>query len=862
MEISMADTPKPTTTSTRPKRRLDIWNRLAVVILTLFLVACISVFFVLVNIINDPEGMRFSKDGLSTLSNSRIYDNQNNLTYELGSAIGEDVTYEQIPQSVIDAFLSIEDSRYFTHNGFDLPRFMAAALTNLRTGNFSQGGSTLTMQMIDNAFTKNQESKLASESATGSISKLDQLKLKIQEIYLALIAEQSLDKEAIFEYYVNRIWFGSAGTAQGTTRGIQKAAQYFFNKDVSQLNLGESAFLAGIVNAPGAYNPIRNKYDDSFDYLAAATQRRNTTLALMLQHGYITQEEYDLEVNTDLSFSLDVSTVVTSDPNQAYIEQVIEECKELTGQDPYVIPMDIYTALNQDVQKQADGICNGTITNNGEIVYPDAGFNVGFAVVNNENGEIIAVGPGRYYHTEAVKHDWSNTIRQPGSTMKPLLAYAPAFDLLGWSTQHTVNDAAKDYFHAGSNLRNSDGSYNGYMSLQDALGVSKNTTAAATMIELVEDTGYDYWIDYCERLGYDKSVAENFVEQYVIGGADMRATPIQQASAYSNFANKGVRVNAHRIRSVVRRSDNSEIAGNSTKYEIVSEQAAFMISTLLRKVVTNYNTYNQALNTSEYVVYGKSGTTDWPSISLQYGIPSGAMRDSWSVGYTSQFSIACWSGYTPEYEAAGYYITMGVLNYQTPFKIVRYLMDYCRQYGDYHEIEEPDGVSAYNGGYIKTEFLQYGDTYYSGSSTTAAQTACEAAGGTWDSESSLCITSSEDDEAKTSCTGSGGSWDGTACTCPDGYQLNGTACEQEPATPDPEERCESWGGHWNGTSCEMNSGDDQNSGTTDNDQNQDTEDDDQDHDAESHSDTGSDQTSSASTGWIFPWFFRRLFSFF
>ena len=141
----------------KSRRKLDIWNKIAVVILSLFLVGCISVFFVLVNIINDPEGMRFTEDGLSTLSNSRIYDNAGNLVYEFGEEIREDITYDRIPQDVIDAFLAIEDSRFFDHNGFDLPRFIASAINNLRSGEFSQGGSTLTMQMIDNAFTRNQE---------------------------------------------------------------------------------------------------------------------------------------------------------------------------------------------------------------------------------------------------------------------------------------------------------------------------------------------------------------------------------------------------------------------------------------------------------------------------------------------------------------------------------------------------------------------------------------------------------------------------------------------------------------------------------------------------------------------------------
>ena len=155
-----SDSKPPKSPKQKGRRKLDIWNKLAIGVLTVFLVGCISVFFILVNIVNDPDGMRFTQDGLVTTQNTRIFDGNGNLWTELGSEIREDVSYEQIPQSVIDAFLAIEDSRFFEHNGFDLPRFMAAALTNLRTGDFSQGGSTLTMQMIDNAFTKQKEDQL------------------------------------------------------------------------------------------------------------------------------------------------------------------------------------------------------------------------------------------------------------------------------------------------------------------------------------------------------------------------------------------------------------------------------------------------------------------------------------------------------------------------------------------------------------------------------------------------------------------------------------------------------------------------------------------------------------------------------
>ncbi len=721
----------------KKRRKLDIWNKLAIVILTCFLVGCISVFFVLVNIINDPEGMRFSENGLVTLSNSRIYDTNGSLIYEFGEEIREDVKYDQIPQNVIDAFLSIEDSRFFDHNGFDLPRFISAAINNLQHGNFSQGGSTLTMQMIDNAFTKNQEEKLISQN--GSISKFGQIKLKIQEIYLALVAEQSIGKEEIFEYYVNRIWFGSGNN----TRGIQKASQYYFGKDVSKLNLSEAAFLAGCINAPGTYNPLANMYDAEIDHLQAATERRNLTLELMCTHGYITQEQYDLVSKTDLSYAMNYVQSISTDPNEAYIDQVIAETIELTGQDPGIIPMDIYTALNTDVQNQCDQICAGNI-----IAFPEDAYDVGFAVLDNDTGEIIAVGPGRRYHSDAIKIDNSTDRKQPGSSMKPLLAYCSTFDLLGWSTEHTVIDKAGDYFHTGTNLNNSDGSYSGAMSLKRAVGISKNTPAAQAMVELVNLTGFDYWVEFCRKLGFDEDVCQQFVEQYCIGGASMYASPIQQASAFTIFANGGNRVQSHTVRKVIRRIDKQEIEGNSEVYSLISPEAAFMMSNVLYNTVYgNYGYLNDYLQ-SWYPCYGKSGTSDWALDGLQYGIPAYTYKDEWSIGYTSDFTVAVWSGFTSQYQQQGYFFSFDELMQAQAFQITHYLLDYCSAYGNYTDIARPEGVSDYNGGYIKTEYLGQGDqTSYSNSETTP-ESACKADNGEWDAETETCKYPDKDDDSE------------------------------------------------------------------------------------------------------------------
>lgn len=681
-------------------RKLDFFNKFAIFLITIFVCACVGVYLTVVYVVNRPDSMTFKQDGLITVSNSRIFDCANNMIYEFGQEIREDVTYEQLPQTVIDAFLSIEDSRFFEHNGFDIPRFLAAAMTNLQNNNFSQGGSTLTMQMIDNAFTSNQEDKIISKK--GSISKLDLVKLKIQEIYLSMIAEENVTKEEIFEYYVNRVWFGSGNN----TRGIQKASQYYFGKDVTELNLSEAAFLAGSVNAPNEYNPLCNLSDPDFDHLEAGQDRRNVTLKLMYTHGYIDKNEYKLAKNTKLSYSLHYEKPMKeNDPNEAYIAQVINEVIQITGQDPSIIPMDIHTSLNQDVQKQCDLICNGEI-----IAFPNEYFDVGFAIIQNDTGEIIAVGPGRTYHSDAVKVDTSTDRKQPGSSMKPVIAYSSTFDILGWSTEHAIEDKKKDYWHNNSYVNNSDGRFNGTISLEYALGVSKNTCAAEAMEQLINTMGYDYWASFLIECGYDYDVAANFNEQYSIGGSDMWASPIQQASAYSMFANGGVRIDSHRVRNIIMRTTGENIDSPAQAHQILSPGAAYMTSYLLYKVVNGgYQNFNNYLADS-YACYGKSGTSDWGDSGLQYGIPQAAIRDEWSIGYTSAYTIAVWSGYSETGFRMGYYIpTNYVSSYTQAFQISNYLLDYCHMYQEYYSIDPTGDVVPYAGGYIKAEFAAIGD---------------------------------------------------------------------------------------------------------------------------------------------------------
>ena len=668
------------------RQRLDAWNKAAVVVLTIVLVGCVSVFTLLVSVIN--EAPNFNPEQLVAGTSSRVYDKDGNIIAELGSEHRDNITYEDIPQDLIDAFLAIEDSRFFQHNGFDLPRFISSAMNNLASGSLSQGGSTLTMQLVDNTWIAAEKENAIQNGQ--SISSIDNIKYKIQEIYLSLLTEQSIDKQDIFVNYLNRIWFGS----DGGTRGVQNAALYYFNKDVNDLNLSECAFLAGVINAPASYSPYYN-YD-------LAMTRRNQTLELMLRHGYISEEEYRLASSTELAFQLEESASFNEDPYQSIVELAVKETRELTGLDPYTTEMDIYTGIDSDAQQLAYELAAGEV-----YAFPNQYFNAGLTLINNETGEIIAMGPGREYTGDASSRNAATELQQPGSSMKPILEYVNTFDLLGWSTTHTVDDKADDYFHIGRDLQNSDGEYYGEMSLADAVSLSRNTTAASALQDLIDAQGSSYFVDYLKKMGFDDGVADAFDIQYSIGGGNMRCSTLQLANAYSALANGGVRVDAHVIRKVDIRGGES-YAYEAEETRVFSEGAAYMMSSILYKTVNGgYPMYTATLANGSYSVYGKTGTSDWGDSGTQYGIPTTAMKDEWTVGYTGDYTVAVWTGYTTEGIQNGYYITLQVLSQNFASKAADALLDLVSENNAPASVARPSSVvskASGDGGYILSDY--------------------------------------------------------------------------------------------------------------------------------------------------------------
>ena len=667
----------------KPKRKISKVNLWATIIAS---IACIGLLCMIIGLVvivgmlkNKPE-LDISK--FTNTESSVIYDENGDMIAELGTTIRENVSYDDLPQVLVDAFVAVEDSRYFEHNGFDVPRFTKALLSNLRTMSFSQGGSTFTMQLVKNTYFSNDET-----GQTASRSGLSGVERKVQEIALAMELESSneVNKKTILELYLNKLNFGG----NRNIRGVQKASEYYFGKNVSELNLAESAMLAGIINAPNAYNPFNN--------LELATQRRNEVLYLMKYHGYISDEEYKLAKSIkveDLLIDYSSSSKTSggnSSPYQAYIDAVVSEVYDLTGKDPYTDGMHIYTYMNKNIQKTMDSIQEG---NYDGIDFPDDEFELASIAINNQTGEIAGILGGRNYASGGalLLNHATEQKKQPGSAIKPILDYVLAFENLGWATSHVLVD--KPIVYAGTSIvvANANGTYRGEVTLADALGNSLNTTAIQTLQAVLDAKGKDYVVDYLNSMGIDID-KEDFDIQCGIGGNKITVSCEQLAAAQGALLNLGQYTTPHTIKRIEFLDGSTPITPTYTSTQTVSSEAAYMMDTLLYSNVSGGYANLMQILIDDYPVYAKTGTTDWGTSGQAYGIPDGSIKDAWMVGSTTEYTVCTWIGYERAQKDKQSYITLSDYLSNIQGKTTNAILDATvSEYGTPKTLERPSGV--------------------------------------------------------------------------------------------------------------------------------------------------------------------------
>lgn len=542
---------------------------------------------------------------------SKIYDNSSNLIETLGENKKIYISYDQLPTTLINALISIEDNEFFYHNGVNYNRILKSLFNNIFS-NSIQGGSTITQQLIKNLVLTNEQT----------------LKRKIQEAFLATKLEQNLTKEEILELYFNEIYF------EGSTSGIYYASKKFFSKNVSSLSLPECALLVGLVKSPSYYNPIK--------HIDRAEERKNLVLKSMLNNNYITIEEYNLAIKKHTKDLLNIYTneIDETYKYQAYLDIVYEEVEELTGINPFETPLKIETYLDTSLQTYLDSIQNEEIYS-----FDDEYQQIASAILSNNDSSIIGVIGGRNYCGKMLYNRAYSMLRQPASTLKPIFTYLLAIEYLSYNEYTLVEDKPYTYKNTNTTVQNADKKYLGNIPLVDAIGYSRNTSTLYTLEKVINKIGQEKCVDYLKKINImDNGV---FTYPYAIGGMKYGVSPISLAGSYALLARNGNYLKPSTIKSIKRLDNNQTIYTRDTKgNQIISEESCSIMTSTLQKVMDkNYYNINYT-RPNNYIIAGKTGTNAYDSNTIkELNYPTYADKDVWFCGYSKNYTICSWTGF-------------------------------------------------------------------------------------------------------------------------------------------------------------------------------------------------------------------------
>ena len=608
------------TSSNKSRQKKIILNVLLVCVVVFLLL--ITVFFSYV-IIKAPK---FDPNNLKFTQMSELYDTDGNLIAKMGNENRTEISYDDLPEVLIDAIIATEDSKFFQHNGFDLARFTKASLSQL-LGKNAGGASTLTMQIAKNNYTSTKSKGF------------DGILRKFTDIYLSIFKiERKYTKKEIIEFYVNDSYLGN------NAYGVEQASLNYFGKSVSDLNLAEASFIAGLFQSPKYYNP--------YYYPERAEKRRQTVLYLMQRHGYITEEE------RKIATKLPITSYIRKTQNkgsyaeyQGYIDTVVEELENEYDLNPYTTPLKIYTAMKKSKQDFVNKVMNGEAWKwENDVVQS------GIVMTNSNTGEVIAVGAGRNKNSERSYNFATQLNKQIGSTAKPIFDYGPAVEYLGWGTENYIDDTPTTYSN-GTKMSNSDGGYKGRLPMYQALGLSRNITALKTFQEVSKQVGNDKIVKFATSLGISPEIENGKVhEAHSIGsftapkGSSSKNSPMTMAGAYQAFSNGGYYIKPHTIKKFIYKDTDEVVEPNITKTKVMEDSTAYIITYALNWSVTN-GLARSAANIGSVATAAKTGTSNFDAKTIKDNhLSSRAVNDLWVCGYTPDYTLTMWYGYDKIYK--------------------------------------------------------------------------------------------------------------------------------------------------------------------------------------------------------------------
>lgn len=508
------------------------------------------------------------------------------------------LTSDQIPELVKQAFVSIEDKRFYKHHGSDSFAIVRAVTSLLGKGRITQGGSTITQQLVRNIY----------------LTHTIRWERKVEEIFIAHAMEREYSKDELLEFYINNIYFSNG------CYGIEAASQKYFSRSVSDLDLSETAFLCAIPNNPSIYDPLT--------HADKTIERRNLILQNMLDDGIINEQQYTDAVNEKITLN-PYSPSYTRTWAHTYIyECATRALMGVTGKDYdtchdmlYNNGYKVYTSIDMEAQELLQTTVDteledyNTRNNNGSYA-----LQASAVTIDNTTGMVTAIVGGR--SQDDVSADYNRaylSFRQPGSSIKPLIVYTPALER-GYTASSTVVDSKEP--DGPSNA----GSYSGAISLRTAVEQSKNTVAYKLFRELTPEVGLQYLLN----MNFSSIEDSDYVLSAALGGLSKGASCLEMTSAYATLENEGVFRQPTCVTLITDSKGNVVVRPETEEKQVYQSSAAHEMTNILEGVLTRGTAHGKAL--ANMPCAGKTGTTN-------------DNIDGWFVGYTAYYTTGVWVGF-------------------------------------------------------------------------------------------------------------------------------------------------------------------------------------------------------------------------
>ncbi len=539
------------------------------------------------------------------------------------------ITLEDMAEYLPKAYVAIEDERYYKHSGVDFKR-TAGAIVNKLLGKGSYGGSTITQQLVKN-ITKDDET-----------SGIEGIFRKVKEWAKAYQVERMISKDQILELYLNILFVGS-----NNLHGVELGAEYYFNKSAKDLDLAECAFMAGINSSPNSYDP----FDEKKDNKEKIKNKTKTVLAKMKELGFIeNQEEYDTaiaKVEEGLPFQKGETAISSgySYHTDAVIEQVIEQVmeekdisRELAKNYIYSSGLTIYSTVNAEIQAKVEEetlkdkyIKAGREKNKETGELKNDHTQASMVIIDHKTGNVLGVSGGLGAKTGANLNRGTQSLRQPGSSIKPVADIAPALQEKIITPATVYDDVLTDF--NGYKPRNDGGKYRGLINIRDIIAYSQNVPEVKIMKELTPGKSIDYLRNFgvtSLKKATDNPEHHDENPALAIGGLSEGISPLEMAAAYAAIANNGEYIEPTFYTKVADSNGNTVLEPHQEKRRVISEQNAYLVKSILQEPVKKGTATYCAISGMD--VAAKTGTTD-------------DSKDRWLCGFTPYYAAACWFGY-------------------------------------------------------------------------------------------------------------------------------------------------------------------------------------------------------------------------